>query len=117
MTASLGSVGANDHSEGGGSSALVDPQRDESVKQVPEPLSPRYRSRVREVPPRYRSHSVKHEPESHSRGTRRSRGLPAAWRRRLIARVSRAPTLTSSFVVETMGLEPTTPCLQSRCSS
>src|SRR3712207_953895 len=25
--------------------------------------------------------------------------------------------LTSGFVVETMGLEPTTPCLQSRCSS
>ena len=24
---------------------------------------------------------------------------------------------TSTFAVETMGLEPTTPCLQSRCSS
>ena len=25
--------------------------------------------------------------------------------------------MTWAFVVETMGLEPTTPCLQSRCSS
>jgi hypothetical protein len=35
------------------------------VKQVPEPVSPRYRNRVREVSSRYRSHGVKHEPEFH----------------------------------------------------
>ena len=29
----------------------------------------------------------------------------------------RTPALTCTFAVETMGLEPTTPCLQSRCSS
>jgi hypothetical protein len=36
------------------------------VAQVPEPLSPRYRSRVREVSTSYRSHGVNHEPESHT---------------------------------------------------
>ena len=37
-----------------------------SVVQVPEPVSPRYRSRVREVSGRCRSHSVQHEPEPHT---------------------------------------------------
>lgn len=39
----------------------------EGVAQVPEPLSPRYRSRVSEVSPGYRSHGVQHEPEPHIR--------------------------------------------------
>ena len=34
--------------------------------QVPEPVSPRYRSRVLKVSCRCRSHSVKHVPEPHS---------------------------------------------------
>jgi hypothetical protein len=33
---------------------------------VVEPLSPRYRSRVSEVSPGYRSHGVQHEPEPHT---------------------------------------------------
>ena len=37
----------------------------EGVVQVPEPVSPRCRSRVREVSASYRSHGVKDEPESH----------------------------------------------------
>ncbi len=34
--------------------------------QVPEPVSPRYRNRVRKVSCRWRSHSGKHEPEFHT---------------------------------------------------
>ena len=44
-----------------------------SVKQVPEPVSPRYGSRVLGVSCRYRSHSGKHEPEFHT-GAGRSAG-------------------------------------------
>jgi hypothetical protein len=36
-----------------------------SVKQLPESLSPMYRSRVSKLSPTYRSHNVKHEPELH----------------------------------------------------
>jgi hypothetical protein len=43
----------------------------EGVAQVPEPLSPRYRSRVSEVSPGYRSHGVQHEPEPHTSGATR----------------------------------------------
>ena len=41
------------------------------------------------------------------------------WARRPIAHPFSAncKPLTRTFAVETMGLEPTTPCLQSRCSS
>ena len=35
------------------------------MTQVPEPLSPRYRSRVREVSASYRSHGVNHVPGPH----------------------------------------------------
>ena len=38
-----------------------------SVTQVPEPLSPRNRSRVPKLSGAYRSHRVKHEPVFHTR--------------------------------------------------
>jgi hypothetical protein len=38
-----------------------------SVTPVPEPLSPRNRSRVPKLSGAYRSHRVQHEPVSHSR--------------------------------------------------
>ena len=54
------------HSKRGGNENLVDAYGAGSVKQVPEPVSPRYRSRVSEVSWRYRSHSGKHEPKFHT---------------------------------------------------
>jgi hypothetical protein len=45
----------------------VDPYWACSVMQVPEPLSPRYRSRVQKVSCRSRSHSGKHLPGPHKR--------------------------------------------------
>ena len=51
------------HSERGGKGLEADSR---GVAQVPEPLSPRYRSRVREVSASYRSHGVNHEPEPHT---------------------------------------------------
>ena len=64
--------------------------RTASVVQVPEPLSPRYRSRVREVSGRYRSHGVQYVPGPHShrlamgavdsRGTNREIGRPGVRR-------------------------------------
>jgi hypothetical protein len=48
------------------------------VAQVPEPLSPRYRSRVREVSTSYRSHGVNHEPESHTSNVRDLLGVEDA---------------------------------------
>jgi hypothetical protein len=45
---------------------MVDPQVNTAVKQVPEPLSPRYRNRVPKMSTRSRSHSVKYEPGSHT---------------------------------------------------
>jgi hypothetical protein len=55
----------NSLSEEGGEGEVADLRRDERVRQVPEPLSPRPRTRVLQVPTSYRSHGVKHEPESH----------------------------------------------------
>jgi hypothetical protein len=49
-----------------------------------------------------------------------ARAWPVASNRLLLSRSADRPVsaLTSTgAVVETMGLEPTTPCLQSRCSS
>ena len=70
----------------------------------------RYLERFREEPPvPTRAHHATSMPDSggHAVGTPADRppgpGEPQA--------------LTRTFVVETMGLEPTTPCLQSRCSS
>jgi hypothetical protein len=40
--------------------------RARGVVQVPEPLSPRYRSRVREVSGRYRSHGIHYVPGPHT---------------------------------------------------
>jgi hypothetical protein len=54
------------HSKGGDNESLVDAYGAGSVKQVPEPVSPRYRSRVLGVSSRYRSHGGKHEPEFHT---------------------------------------------------
>lgn len=64
--ASFGPVGANDHSEEGGDRRVVDPLMGSSVRQVPESLSPRYRSRIRGVSGRYRSHGLHYEPGPHS---------------------------------------------------
>jgi hypothetical protein len=50
-------------SERGGTALEADSR---GVAQVPESLSPGYRSRVREVSTSYRSHGVNHEPESHT---------------------------------------------------
>jgi hypothetical protein len=43
----------------------ADRQHNESVRQLPESLSPSYRSRVPKLSPTYRSHTVQHEPDSH----------------------------------------------------
>ena len=45
---------------------MVDPQTGASVRQVPEPLPRRSRSRVRKVSGGSRSHGVHHEPGSHT---------------------------------------------------
>ncbi len=58
---------------------MVDLVEDGSVRQVPEPLSPRYRTRVLEVSTSYRSHGVKDEPESHNIAVAR-RWHGASWR-------------------------------------
>ncbi len=54
------------HSEEGDNGQPVDPPEHACVRQVPEPVSPRYRSRVRGLSGRYRSHGVNHEPNSHT---------------------------------------------------
>ncbi len=59
------SAGANDHSEGGATGRRGDPGERACVRQVPGPLSPRYRGRVREVSTSYRGHGVQHEPGPH----------------------------------------------------
>ena len=42
---------------------LTHDRQTQSVKQLPEPVSPSYRNRVPKLSPTYRSHSVKHEPD------------------------------------------------------
>src|SRR4029450_3022431 len=51
------------------------PDQPATVTHLPEPLSPRTRSRVRKLSASSRSHSGKHEPDSHTagRGTRVAR--------------------------------------------
>jgi len=61
------------------------------------------------------------EPPVPSRATttrQRPSVVGTQWARRAIRRRSQTNrnAVTSNFAVETMGLEPTTPCLQSRCS-
>ena len=66
-TASFARVGANNHSEGGGGRRVGGPPiRSGSVMHVPEPVSPGYRSRVREVSPTYRSQCVAQLPGFHT---------------------------------------------------
>jgi hypothetical protein len=87
----------------------VDPGQAGSVKQVPEPLSPRYRSRIRKVSTRSRSHSGKHEPEFHT-----STSSVVCPFRALMARIgppfeqNNALTCgkTSQGIVEVAGIEP-----------
>jgi hypothetical protein len=47
-------------------------------------------------------------------GSRTSRGLPAAWAAIACPGSASRNAVTSTFAVETSGLEPPTPCLQSR---
>ena len=75
--------------------------------------------------PEPRPQSVAHLPEPQcpvSTGTAQTAHLP--WSafsghgtKKRHYRIDPVPPLSSTFSVETMGLEPTTPCLQSRCSS
>ena len=58
----------------GGWWTLVSPR---TVVQVPEPVSPRYRSRVREVSGRCRSHGVHYEPGPHRSASSSSRRIHA----------------------------------------
>ena len=94
--------------------ASQQPLAGQSVKQLPEPLSQRNRNRVLKLSSSYRNPMVKHEPELHIT-TRRHRcctlllysGLSQFLR---VAKVA----LTR---VEPRGLEPLTPCLQSKCAT
>ena len=59
---------------------MVDPQALNGVKQVPEPLSPKYRNRVPKLSNRSRSHSVKYVPGSYSAARRPEAGKRLASR-------------------------------------
>ena len=83
-----------------------------SSPSVPGPVSPKYRGRVPKLSGRYRCHSVKYEPGPYTNYT--SRWLPRGYRGVPGRRYRRPPQRCHQhFRVETMGLEPTTPCLQS----
>jgi len=58
---------------------MVDPQALNGVKQVPEPLSPKYRNRVPKLSNRSRSHSVKYVPGSYICPSVSGRGMDAGW--------------------------------------
>jgi len=79
--------------------------RARSVVQVPEPPSPRYRSRVREVSGRYRSHSVQHVPGPHTRDGKRCCGQVMTNRGQMALSGPTAPPLNCTFVVSERGLE------------
>jgi hypothetical protein len=89
---------------------MVDPQNVTDVKQVPEPLSPRYRNRVLKVSSRYRSHSVKYEPDSHicARDTFDHKRDSAELNRRLI---DEKIASDQDFFVGLDGIEPSASAL------
>jgi hypothetical protein len=87
---------------------LLGRERRESVAQVPEPVSPRYRNRVREVSPTYRNHDVQHEPGPHIRdltACRQSLGQTPPCRP---CTHSQKLHLTWYFLVGLAGFEPAT---------
>jgi hypothetical protein len=64
MDSLLRVCGRDDHSEEGPNRQMVDPYEQERVNQVPQPLSPTYRTRVRKLSATYRNRHVHHEPNS-----------------------------------------------------
>ena len=96
---------------------MVEPQVNADVKQVPGPVSPRFRGRVQEVSSTYRCHDVKYEPGPHSftheAFCRASLEKLTVWPGQR-AGYAHSPALSGE---PERGIEPLTYALRVRCSA